>query len=107
MIVTFIANLGADVKMREKDGHKFLSLYVCTDVFSAGERKPVWVNVSAPFRENLAEFLVKGRQVCIVGEFIPDRYTNSKGEDHVDLRVRAYSILLVGNSSSDAGSTDM
>lgn len=97
MIVSFIANLGADVKVKEVEGRKFLALYVCHDIFNKGEKTPLWVNVTCNYFEHLAQFLVKGRQVFICGELLPDRYTDRNGNERLDLKVRAYSVLLCGS----------
>lgn len=109
MICSFLANLGADVKVKESDGRKFLALYVCTDLFSGGVRKPVWLNVTYHYSEGLAQFLTKGRQVYICGEFLPDKYIDRNGRECVDMKVRAYSILLCtqsNNSPADSVSVD-
>lgn len=100
MICSFLAHLGADVKVKESDGRKFLALYVCTDLFSGNERKPLWLNVTYHYSEGLAQFLTKGRQVYICGEFLPDRYTDRNGRECVDMKVRAYSILLCTQSNN-------
>lgn len=109
MICSFLANLGADVKVKESDGRKFLALYVCTDLFSSGVRKSLWLNVTYHYSEGLAQFLTKGRQVYICGEFLPDRYTDRNGRECVDMKVRAYSILLCtqsANSENDSEQTN-
>lgn len=109
MICSFLAHLGADVKVKESGDRKFLALYVCTDLFSGNERKPLWLNVTYHYSEGLAQFLTKGRQVYICGEFLPDRYTDRNGRECVDMKVRAYSILLCtqsNNSAEDSVSVD-
>ena len=109
MICSFLAHLGADVKVKESSDRKFLALYVCTDLFSGNERKPLWLNVTYHYSEGLAQFLTKGRQVYICGEFLPDKYIDRNGRECVDMKVRAYSILLCtqsNNSPADSVSVD-
>lgn len=110
MICSFLAHLGADVKVKESSDRKFLALYVCTDLFSGNERKPLWLNVTYHYSEGLAQFLTKGRQVYICGEFLPDKYIDRNGRECVDMKVRAYSILLCtqsNNSDTDSERTDL
>lgn len=110
MICSFLAHLGADVKVKESGDRKFLALYVCTDLFSGNERKPLWLNVTYHYSEGLAQFLTKGRQVYICGEFLPDKYTDRNGRECVDMKVRAYSILLCtqsNNSETDSERTEL
>lgn len=93
--ITIIGNLGANAVLRSTaDGSQLMSFNVAVNVANAD---PVWFNVVANYRERLFPFLVKGQNVCVIGDLTAGIYNN-----RIDLSISANKIELCGPSPAKA-----
>lgn len=87
--ITIIGNLGANAVCRiASDGASLMSFHVAVNVPNAD---PVWFNCIGRNREKLFPYLVKGQNVCVVGELLTGAY-NGK----MDLSVSIDKVELCG-----------
>jgi len=69
-----------------------------------------WHNVVLWRAENLANYLLKGKQVYVEGRLQTDEYTDKEGQKRKTTRVRCDRVVLLGSgggraSASSAGTT--
>lgn len=87
--ITIIGNLGANAVSRTaSDGANLMSFNVAVNVPNAD---PVWFNCIGRLREKLFPYLVKGQNVCVIGELSAGVY-NGK----IDLSVSVDKMELCG-----------
>lgn len=66
--IEVIGNLGADAKVVDYQGSKFISFNVCDNRKVNGEEKSMWYGCNInKVNENLLKYLVKGQQVFVRG----------------------------------------
>lgn len=96
---TFTGRLGADAELRStQSGEKVLSFRVANDV-GFGERKTTqWVECSLWGRrgEAVAQFLTKGKQVCVSGELSLREFQKRDGSAGSGLSVRVNEVDFMG-----------
>ena len=96
---TFTGRLGADAELRStQSGEKVLSFRVANDV-GFGERKTTqWVECSLWGRrgEAVAQFLTKGKQVCVSGELSLREFQKRDGSSGSGLSVRVNEVDFMG-----------
>ncbi|MEZ0484324.1 single-stranded DNA-binding protein [Fibrella aquatica] len=98
-----IGRLGRDAEVKEgKDSNQFVSFAVAVDKsYKDGSGQKIerteWVDCVAD-RTGVTPYLVKGQQVVIQGDIKAENYVSNKDQKvYAKLKVRAYSIQLVGN----------
>lgn len=98
---TFTGRLGADAELRStQSGEKVLSFRIANDV-GFGERKTTqWVECSLWGRrgEAIAQFLTKGKQVCVSGELTLRDFQKRDGSAGSGLSVRVNEVDFMGGS---------
>lgn len=102
---TFTGRLGADAELRStQSGEKVLSFRVANDV-GFGERKTTqWVECSLWGRrgEAIAQFLTKGKQVCVSGELSLREFQKRDGTAGSGLSVRVNEVDFMGGGRDSA-----
>lgn len=93
--ITIIGNLGANAVLHSTDdGSQLMSFNVAVDVTNAD---PIWFHVVANYRERLFPFLVKGQNVCVIGDLSANIYNN-----RLRLSISANKMELCGPSPAKA-----
>lgn len=86
--------LGRNAEIKStKDGRQYLSMTVANDIYTNGENKTEWFNVSS-FNETdikRAQYLTSGRFVIVTGGLVIEPRTND-GKLYLNMYVRATSI---------------
>lgn len=87
--ITIIGNLGSNAVMRStSDGAQLMSFNVAVNVTNG---EPVWFNCVGRLREKLFPYLVKGQNVCVIGDLSASVYNNKP-----DLSVNIDRVELCG-----------
>lgn len=102
--ITLIGRLGRDVAVREaRDGGKFLSFSVATNVYSRDVEKTHWFEVTAfnydRYRK-MVKYLTKGSSIIVTGDLDADLETGDDGKQYLRRRVVADSIEFNSNGTS-------
>lgn len=88
--------LGKDAELKStKDGRQYVSLTVANDIYTNGENKTEWFNVTS-FNDNdikRAQYFTKGRFVFVTGAFSIEPRTND-GKLYLNMYIRANCIEL-------------
>jgi single-strand DNA-binding protein len=109
--VQIIGNLGRDAELKyTQGGLAVLSCSVAaTDQWtdSSGQRQShtEWFRVQMweKLAENLAPYLVKGKQVYIEGRLRTHKYTDKAGVERFSTEVRAERCVLLGSKAKENG----
>lgn len=105
--VSVIGNLGADAKVKSKNGNSFLCFNVAHTACvrqSNGEvvDQTQWVSITMNhYSENFARYLVKGTKVYVYGKLFSRIWKDNQGISNVGLNVLADIVELCG-SKADA-----
>lgn len=99
--ITIIGNLGQNAVVRQtSDGRSIMTFSVAVNQVNGN---PLWFNCVSNYREKLFPYLVKGTNVCVIGDLSVDLY-NGK----IDLSVNCDKTELCGTKSErDQGPTGM
>lgn len=104
--ITVIGNLGKDAKIEEtKNGKKLVRFSLASTEF--GEKEPSWFEVS-DWRENaikLAQYLTKGKPVCVTGNYRDRTYQNKDGVTQISREISADDVQFINVGSSSSGDT--
>lgn len=104
--ITVIGNLGKDAKIEEtKNGKKVVRFNMASTEF--GEKETSWYEVS-DWRENavkLAQYLTKGKPVCVVGDYSNNIWQDKDGVSHISNRINANDVQFISVGSSQSGDT--
>lgn len=107
-VCTFSGRLGLDAEA------KYLSSGTAVMEFSMavdsgfGEKKTSWWLKCAMFGERvhkLTQYLLKGQQVAVSGEFVPRPYKDRDGAEKISLELRINALELLGSKRDDAPAT--
>lgn len=91
IIATVTGNLGDDAKVREHEGHKFISFNVASNSREKdGSTHTDWIRCTYN-GDKLAEHMKKGRTVSVTGEVKASIYNNA-----VQFDMRVMNLELVG-----------
>ncbi|MEO8769996.1 MAG: single-stranded DNA-binding protein [Ferruginibacter sp.] len=107
-----IGNLGADCIQKEINGKTVINFNVAhsekfKDAQGNLKEKTTWVNCAYwTDRTAVAQYLTKGRTVYAEGTPEVESYTNKEGQAAVTLRMRVFSIQLLGGNSEGTGNTN-
>lgn len=96
---TFTGRLGADAELRStQSGEKVLSFRVANDVGFGDRKSTQWVECSLWGRrgEAVAQFLTKGKQVCVSGELTLREFQKRDGSAGSGLSVRVNEVDFMG-----------
>ena len=102
-----IGNLGKDCIVNEVSGKTVINFNVAhSERFKDGQGNQVerttWVNCSYwTDKTGVAPYLKKGQQVYVEGAPEVETYTNKEGQQAANLRLRVFSIQLLGNKTDD------
>lgn len=102
---TFTGRLGADAELRTtQGGEKVLGFRVANDVGFGDRKTTQWVECSLWGRrgEAIAQFMTKGKQVCVSGELTMREFEKRDGTRGAGLSVRVNEVDFMG-SGRDGG----
>lgn len=103
---TFTGRLGADAELRTtQSGEKVLGFRVANDV-GFGDRKTTnWVECSLWGRrgEAIAQYMTKGKQVCVSGELSLREFQKRDGTMGAGLSVRVNEVDFMGGREGGEG----
>jgi single stranded DNA-binding protein len=96
-LLTVTGNLGKDVEKKDISGNTLYEFSVAATSKVKGEKKTTWYNVQCwgEFWKGVAEYLVKGKQVLVIGELQIREYEGNKGKG-VSYDIRADKVELIG-----------
>ncbi|HRQ81366.1 MAG TPA: single-stranded DNA-binding protein, partial [Azospirillaceae bacterium] len=105
---TFTGRLGADAELRStQSGEKVLSFRVANDVGFGDRKTTQWVECSLWGRrgEAIAQFLTKGKQVCVSGELTLREFQKRDGSagSGLSVRVNEVDFMSGGRDSAEGG----
>lgn len=105
---TFTGRLGADAELRStQSGEKVLSFRVANDVGFGDRKTTQWVECSLWGRrgEAVAQFLTKGKQVCVSGELTLREFQKRDGSagSGLSVRVNEVDFMSGGRDSGEGG----
>lgn len=104
-MTTIIGNLTSDPEIKMiPNGNKVCTFGVAVNSRRGGDAPAKFYRVSAwnKLGELCAEYLAKGRKVCVVGEVSTHAYNNSQGEAMASLDLMANSVEFLSSRQSDA-----
>lgn len=103
-----IGNLGADAKVQESNGHKFVSISVAhterfKDQAGTAHERTQWVRCAINGDGgNLLQYLVKGTRVCVIGRLRVGTFSSEKERRIVaSVDVDVDRIELIGSKPDD------
>lgn len=105
-----IGNLGADCIQKEVNGKTVINFNVAhsekyKDAQGILKERTTWVNCAYwTDRTAVAQYLTKGRTVYAEGAPEAEGYTNKDGQVAATLRMRVFSIQLLGGGGENASS---
>jgi len=99
IILTATGRLGKDAELRSlNDGTKILSFSVGSDMGYGDRKQTLWLDCSifGARGEKLAQYLTKGSQVTVIGEFGQRTYQAKNGETATATTVKVMDVALQG-----------
>lgn len=107
-VCTFSGRLGRDAEGKFlPNGTAVMEFSMAVDS-GFGEKKTSWWLKCAMFGERgqkLTQYLTKGQQVAVSGEFVPRPYKDSSGGEKISLELRINALELLGRKRDDAPAT--
>lgn len=109
MIYThFIGHVGREgAKVITGTHGQFMSFDMAVQNFDKGEKTTTWVRVRSklPNHINLSKWITSGRMMLVEGTLnVPTIYTNKKGENKVELSIKADNMSFVSfGKKNEAG----
>lgn len=106
-----VGRLGKDAAWREPkgEGEGFVSFSMACDAYDYKEKEKVtiWVDVTVNGKrgEAVLEYLTKGKQVGVAGNF-RSQLEEYEGEQKLRVRVNAQDIVLCGGGEEKAAKSD-
>ncbi len=101
-VLNFTGGLGSDAETRFTPSGDAITSFSVALTSGYGEKKiTTWLNCSLFGKrgESLAQYLKKGAQVAISGEFTARPYTTKEGIEKLSLDVRVNDLTLIGGKS--------
>lgn len=107
--INFIGNIGRDAETRFTPNGKAITSFSVALTSGFGDNKvTTWLNCSifGERGENVAGYILKGKQIGVNGEFSARPYTTKDGVEKLSLDVAVRDVtLLGGKSDADDAST--
>jgi single-strand DNA-binding protein len=105
-LVTLIGNLGRDAELRYTPGGAAVCTLniACSEVWNdkSGQRqeRTEWVRVVlwGKTAEALSEYLLKGKQVCVVGKLQTRQWDDKDGNKRYTTEIRGDRVVLLGGA---------
>ncbi len=104
-VCTFSGHLGRDAESKYLPSGTGVMEFSMAVNSGFGENKTSWWLKCAMFGErgiNLTQYLTKGQQVAVSGEFVPRPYKDSSGGEKISLELRINALELLGSKRDDA-----
>ncbi len=103
-VFSFTGNLGKDAELRHTaNGDPVVGFSVAVKSgFGKGE-KTIWIKCSkfGKGADSLSQYLTKGQQVAVSGEFEMQEWTDKEGNERKEPAVRANTVTLVGGKNTN------
>jgi len=99
IVITATGRLGRDAELRSTNsGDKILSFSVGSDIGHGQNKTSIWLDCSiwGVRGEKLAQYLLKGTSVTVIGEFGQRTYQNKSGETVTATTVKVMEVALQG-----------
>jgi single-strand DNA-binding protein len=106
--ISFIGNLGRDAELKDINGTPLLKFTVA-DSTGFGDRKSTsWINCSlwGKQAEALHQYLTKGKQIFVSGEFSTRKYEKKDGGEGLSLDVRVDRVKFAGSRNDEQSSNE-
>ena len=101
-VCTFTGRLGRDAESKYlPTGTAVLEFSIAVDTGFGDKRRSFWLKC-AMFGDRgpkLAQYLVKGQQVAVSGEFDPRQYQAKDGSEKISLELRISAVELIGGKN--------
>ena len=107
-VCTFSGRLGRDSEVKyTPSGTAILEFSLAVDTGFGDKKTSFWLKCSmfGDRGQKLSQYLLKGQQVIVSGEFSPREYQSGDGTTKVSLELRVNAVELVG-SKQDGGQRD-
>ncbi len=105
-VCTFSGRLGRDSEVKYiPSGTAVLEFSLAVDTGFGDKKSSFWIKC-AMFGERgqkLSQYLLKGQQVIVSGEFSPREYQAGDGSTKVSLELRVNAVELIGGKQQDGG----
>lgn len=108
LVIEFCGFVGNDAEIKEFNGQKFISFNVATserykDAQGNTVSRTTWIRCLKPGESTVVQYLKKGTQVFVRGDFSAKTFTGASGiQVGVNCRVRELQLL---GTKQDAGQT--
>ncbi len=108
-VCTFSGRLGRDSEVKYiPSGTAVLEFSIAVDTGFGGKKSSFWLKC-AMFGERgqkLSQYLLKGQQVIVSGEFSPREYQSGDGATKISLELRVNAVELIGGKQQDGGQSE-
>ena len=105
-VCTFSGRLGRDSEVKYiPSGTAVLEFSLAVDTGFGDKKSSFWMKCAmfGDRGQKLSQYLLKGQQVIVSGEFSPREYQAGDGTTKVSLELRVNSVELVGGKQQDGG----
>lgn len=108
LVIEFCGYVGNDAEIKEFNGQKFISFNVATserykDAQGNTVSRTTWISCLKPGESTVVQYLKKGTQVFVRGDFSAKTFTGANGIQ-VGINCRVKELQLLG-AKQDAGQT--
>ena len=103
-VLNFTGNAGRDAETRYTPNGDAITSFSVALTSGYGEKKlTTWINCSMFGKrgESVAQYIKKGTQVAVSGEFAARPYQTKEGVEKLSLECRVNDLTLLGNRNSD------
>ena len=105
-VCTFSGRLGRDSEVKYiPSGTAVLEFSLAVDTGFGDKKSSFWLKCAmfGDRGQKLSQYLLKGQQVIVSGEFSPREYQAGDGATKVSLELRVNSVELIGGKQQDGG----
>ncbi len=105
-VCTFSGRLGRDSEVKYiPSGTAVLEFSLAVDTGFGDKKYSFWLKCAmfGDRGQKLSQYLLKGQQVIVSGEFSPREYQAGDGSTKVSLELRVNAVELVGGKQQDSG----
>ncbi len=105
-VCTFSGRLGRDSEVKYiPSGTAVLEFSLAIDTGFGDKKSSFWLKCAmfGDRGKKLSQYLLKGQQVIVSGEFSPREYQSSDGSTKVSLELRINAVELIGGKQQDGG----
>jgi single-strand DNA-binding protein len=107
-VLNFTGNAGRDAETRYTPNGDAITSFSVALTSGYGEKKlTTWINCSMFGKrgESVAQYIKKGTQVAVSGEFAARPYQTKEGVEKLSLECRVNDLTLLGSKDASTGTT--